>query len=410
MKRIVAALLSVVLLFAASTTVMASTNIDGKKKELNEVNQEKKETEENIKEIQQQQQDVMVQLKSIDKQIIEKENELNKLEQDLTATQEELEKSRQELEQAIKEAENQEKLMAERVRTIYMSGVTSYLELLLESRSINELLDRIVVVKRLVTFDVQVLEQLEECRERVDKKCTELEEQERIIAEKKQAVAAQKKQIENKKKEKDALLQQLKKQEQEYEEQLDELEKTSKEIEKMIQQLLREQELKRQKEEQRKKEQQSRGDGGQGSQSGSKNEYTGGVLAWPVPGFYRITSYFGYRIHPVYGTKKPHTGIDIGSNGSQGIYGQNFVAGADGTVIFAGWYGGYGNCVIIEHGGGITTLYAHGSKILVSAGQKVKRGQAVLKVGSTGVSTGPHAHFEVRKNGTPVDPLPYLGR
>ncbi len=423
MKQVVAALLTVVLLFAATTTVTASPDIDGKKQELNEINEEKKETEENIKEVQRQQQDVMVQLESIDKQIVQKEKELDELEQELKTTQQELEKAREELEQAIKDAEKQEKMMAERVRAIYMSGVSSYLELLLEARSINEFLDRIVMVKRLITFDAQVLEQLEECRMRIDQKCTELEEKEQVITEKRQAVAAQKKQIEDKKKEKDALLQQLKKQEQEYEEQLDELEKTSKELETMIQQLLRELELKRQREEQlrkqreeeqRRKEQQSRGDEGNGNQSGSGSgsgsEYTGGVLAWPVPGFYRITSYFGYRIHPVYGTKKLHTGIDIGSNGSQGIYGQNFVAGADGTVIFAGWFGGYGNCVIIEHGGGITTLYAHGSAILVSAGQQVKRGQAVLKVGSTGVSTGPHAHFEVRKDGVPVDPLPYLGR
>lgn len=421
MKRAVAVLLAVMLLFAATTNVMAYSDIDDKKQELNEVNREKKETEENIKQVQQQQQNVMVQLESIDRQIVEKEKELEKLEQDLKATQEELEKARQELEQAIKDAQKQEKLMAERVRTIYMNGVSSYLELLLEARSINQFLDRLIMVKRLLAFDLQVLEKLEACRERIDQKCTELEEKEQIIAEKKQAVAAQKKQIENKREEKNALLQQLKKQEQEYEQQLEELDKTSQELEKLIQQLLRELELRRQREEQlrkqweqQQKEQQSRGDGGKGNQSGSDSgsgsKYTGGTLAWPVPGFYRITSYFGYRIHPVYGTRKLHSGIDIGSNNDESIYGKNFVAAADGTVIFAGWYGGYGNCVIIEHGGGMTTLYAHGSAILVSTGQQVKRGQAVLKVGSTGVSTGPHAHFEVRKDGVPVDPLPYLGR
>lgn len=137
-------------------------------------------------------------------------------------------------------------------------------------------------------------------------------------------------------------------------------------------------------------------------------------MIWPVPGFTRITSYFGTRKHPITGQIKTHTGIDIGSNwaNNQSIYGANFVAAKDGTVIKASPYpsltSGYGNCVIIDHGNGITTLYGHGSAILVSVGQQVKQGQPVLRVGSTGASTGAHAHFEVRKNGSPVDPLGYV--
>ena len=136
-------------------------------------------------------------------------------------------------------------------------------------------------------------------------------------------------------------------------------------------------------------------------------------MQWPVPGFYRVSSPFGYRIHPVFNTRSFHAGIDIGSNfnpqgGREGIYGRNFVAALDGTVIFVGPFDGYGNTVIIDHGGEITTLYAHGSVILVNEGQRVVAGTPVMTVGSTGVSTGPHAHFEVRVNGRPVDPIPYL--
>ena len=131
--------------------------------------------------------------------------------------------------------------------------------------------------------------------------------------------------------------------------------------------------------------------------------YTGGQLAWPIPGYNNITSNYGMRIHPIYHVPKLHTGIDVGAP-----KGASFVAAEDGVVILAKYNGGYGNCVIINHGNGITTLYGHGTSILVSNGQTVKRGQPVLTVGSTGTSTGNHAHFEVRKNGSPVDPLPYL--
>ena len=132
-------------------------------------------------------------------------------------------------------------------------------------------------------------------------------------------------------------------------------------------------------------------------------EYVGGVMAWPVPGYTRITSQFGMRTHPITGVYKLHTGVDIGApRGSQ------FIAANDGIVTYAGYNAAYGNMVIIDHGGGITTLYAHGDKILVNLGDSLYQGNPVLEVGSTGYSTGPHAHFEVRINGQYVEPLDYI--
>jgi murein DD-endopeptidase MepM/ murein hydrolase activator NlpD len=126
-----------------------------------------------------------------------------------------------------------------------------------------------------------------------------------------------------------------------------------------------------------------------------------GVLAWPVKG--EVTSGFGYRIHPIFGVRKMHTGIDIDAD-----TGASIRAASAGTVVSAGWRGGYGKCVIIQHSGGLATLYAHQSAIMVSVGETVKRGEIIGEVGSTGYSTGPHLHFEVRVNGSPVDPLGYL--
>ncbi|HET9342517.1 MAG TPA: peptidoglycan DD-metalloendopeptidase family protein [Candidatus Eremiobacteraceae bacterium] len=124
-------------------------------------------------------------------------------------------------------------------------------------------------------------------------------------------------------------------------------------------------------------------------------------FAWPVRG--PITSPFGMRVDPVTGQYQLHSGIDIGAD-----YGVPITASADGNVIYAGWYGGYGNAIIIDHGGGWSTLYAHCSAMYVSANQPVRQGQVIGAIGATGWATGPHLHFEIRRNGVPLDPLSKL--
>jgi murein DD-endopeptidase MepM/ murein hydrolase activator NlpD len=123
-----------------------------------------------------------------------------------------------------------------------------------------------------------------------------------------------------------------------------------------------------------------------------------GIFSWPVNG--SISSPYGWRIHPIYGTYKFHTGIDLAAS-----YGEIISATSDGIVIYTGWYDGYGNTVIIDHGSGYSSLYAHCSSILVRNGQTVYKGEAIARVGSTGNSTGPHLHFEIRQNGSPINPM-----
>jgi murein DD-endopeptidase MepM/ murein hydrolase activator NlpD len=138
-----------------------------------------------------------------------------------------------------------------------------------------------------------------------------------------------------------------------------------------------------------------------GSSGGGSVVQGTGQMIWPVNG--RLSSRFGYRIHPISKVRKLHTGIDIAAGS-----GTSIKAADAGTVVFAGWRGGYGKTIIVSHGSGLATLYAHQSALLVGSGARVGKGQVIGKVGSTGYSTGPHLHFEVRKNGSPVDPLSYL--
>ncbi len=127
----------------------------------------------------------------------------------------------------------------------------------------------------------------------------------------------------------------------------------------------------------------------------------GGQLLWPAIG--PITSPFGWRIHPIFGTREFHPGVDIGAP-----YGSTVIAADAGVIEFAGVMTGYGNVVVIDHGGGLATLYGHLSAYAVAVGQNVGRGAPIANVGCTGYCTGPHLHFEVRINGVPVDPMPYL--
>ncbi|MGI6140800.1 MAG: murein hydrolase activator EnvC family protein [Caldicoprobacterales bacterium] len=412
-----------------STSVFA-TSINDAKKDLNSLTGNIKEAKQELNQVKDEQNIVRDQLNQIEKDLHNKEqeleavetklaqtqyeletvtSELKEAEEELAKTQEKLKSLEESLQQAIEQCKKQEQLNAARLRSMYMNSNASYLELLLESKSLNDLLNRVDMIMQMVAYDQQVFDSMQLYRDEVEQRKLDCEEQEQKIQEhkksieetkaaleqKKQQIQAtqeeisrQKQEIQKAQNEKESLMSKLSEEEARIQKELDQMEKDSKALEKKIRELTK------------KAQEANKGSsrGGSGNSSG---------MMWPVPGFTHISSGYGMRFHPILKRDKMHNGIDISGHG-RNIRNKPAVAAADGVVILAQYYGSYGNCVIIDHGGGITTLYAHGESIPVSVGQSVKKGDTVLRIGSTGRSTGPHLHFEVRKNGKTVNPLNYV--
>ena len=296
------------------------------------------------------------------------ETKLNYCESRLKTTRERLQATRQKL-------ARQNALLSRRLADIYTGEQITYLNILLDSADFWTLVSRVYYLEQVVAADVKLIEDIRNTKR-------ELEHQEALVLERKREISrlhrelkyqqmqhyelVEEQQSELKKILKDARL---------YEQALAELERESKSIEALIRSMQR-------------------------TASGAKRYarmFIGG-LSWPLSG--QISSGFGYRIHPILRRMKFHTGIDITAPSGTPIR-----SAADGEVIVAGWRRGYGNTVVIDHGGGVSTLYGHCAIIECGVGQQVKRGQVIATVGSTGFSTGPHLHFERRENGQPVNPF-----
>ena len=283
-----------------------------------------------------------------------------------------------------------------RVRAIYMHGQLNYLEVILGANSFSDFANRVELLKRVIRSDYNLILEIQKQKAAIEAKKAQLEEDKRQL----DALAAEaektRQEIAKKKAEQQKVLDAAKNNKAAAAQMEQDLNAQLASVRNLIQQRLAAAEAARQAAQQQAA---SDDEGGGGSDD---NYVQGtGAMGWPCSG--PITSPFGYRTHPIFGTTIFHAGIDIGVD-----YGTPIHAADSGVVVYSGWISGYGNAVIIDHGGGISTLYGHNQSLAVSEGQSVSKGSVIAYAGSTGNSTGPHCHFEVDVNGSPVNPMGYL--
>ena len=362
-------------LIMVSTTATFGNEIDQINRQLEQLQQQRSGLTTELRENESQRRDVSTELTKIGNAIADTQNEISSLKSQIQETEQGIVYAQEELDLAVRTIQGKNDLLAARLDAMYRNGNVAYAEVLMNSRDFSELMSNLDMVQKIVQHDVELLQFLNEQREIVETRKNELENQRVLLGQLEQAVRNQQQVLLVSRGEQERLRTELEQDKEALARQLDQLEKEAREWEQILLKL------------------QSEGD------------YIGGVMRWPVPGYTRVSSPYGNRMHPILRTNRFHSGIDIPAP-----TGTNIIAAAAGKVAFAGTQGGYGRTVILDHGGGIMTLYAHNSQLLVSKGNQVAQGSVIAKAGSTGMSTGPHLHFEVRENGKYVNPNPWLGR
>lgn len=356
-----------------NTTNTAATDLQTQR---NEIQNQMNEANEQLEGVQNDISENLQQVQKLDEKISNSQQELDELNKKI----EDLENSSEEVEKKLKTAEEnydkQKKLLDSYLVAVQESSDTQYLDVLLSSKSISEFLSNYFLITELANSQVELLEDMQNKKTEIQQSKEKLDKNKEDLAVIKANQTKTATVLANTKTVRENFISKLSDQEKDIQSKIDEYYAQFNAINSEILQL---------------------------AQGGIATQYIGGELAWPVPGYTVISSNYGMRTHPITGVYKLHTGVDI-----RAPLGATFIAANDGIVTKASYNGAYGNMVIIDHGGGVSTLYAHGSEILVQVGQTVKRGEPVLKVGSTGYSTGPHAHFEVRLNGVVTNPMPYI--
>ena len=371
--RFLSAALVLVFAVLAVAPVLAD-ELEEKQQQLNSVQQQIEAQQRKAELARRKEQSIAEQLRAIQRELDTAEDVYETVNDQLENTEQHIKANVELSNRLTKKLEVQTKTLHRRIRDIYKNGQVNYLDVLLGAKDFNDFVGRMDILKKILAYDNALIQGTKADRETLRKAKEQLEADRAKIVELRKLAAAKREQVAERRQERRGVLNAATYERETAERAYRELIETSRQIEQMIKRI----------------------------QSGEKNiGGSTGTMTWPAEG--EITSPFGWRVHPIFGTQRLHTGIDIGAD-----YGDAIRAADGGVVIHADWMGGYGNAVIIDHGNGISTLYAHNSQLLVDEGQTVAKGQTVARCGSTGYSTGPHLHFEVRQNGSPVNPLNYL--
>ena len=356
--------------------IVVAENLEDLQNKKSDLQNQINESNEQIQEIKIELTENLEQLNNISEKIYNYESEISSLETELNTIETEIQKTSDKLNIVETSYNLQKEAFQTRMVAIYEAGDVVYLDVLLNSNSFSDFISNYYLIGEIAKYDNNLLENIEEQKKQIESAKSLLEEKKKnlnVLKKNKEKTAIA---LENSKVIRNSYISRLSEQEKETQSQIDEYQTELNNLESQIVALTT---------------------GNIGS------DYIGGEFAWPAPGYTTITSRYGMRIHPILKTARVHTGTDIAM--PTGAY---IIAANDGIVIKSMYTTGYGNMVMIDHGGGVSTLYGHGSEIIAQTGQEVKKGDIIMKAGSTGWSTGPHLHFEVRINGTAVDSLPYI--
>ena len=338
---------------------------------------------------------VSEQLRQIEEQLRQAQQQLESIQQQRVAVENDITVNEKLLAEAQKRLEGRESVFYKRVRDIYINGRLSYLDVVIGSKDFSDFANRLEILKRIIDADIKLIDEIKKERAEIAARKQALEQSRAKLVELEKAAVAKQAEIEQKKKEREVVLQKAQNDRATAMQAVEELNASSAQITALLKA--------RQAERAAARAAAEAAAAAAAQQSAPSYSWVqgSGQLGWPVSG--EITSPYGYRTHPIWGTTIYHSGIDIGVDEGTPVH-----AADGGTVVWSGWMGGYGYAVVIDHGNGMSTLYGHNSELAVSEGQDVSKGQVIAYAGSTGNSTGPHVHFEVRISGDPVDPMGYL--
>lgn len=372
-------------------------SIEQKQQEIKDAQNQKKELQTGltdvksiIKELEQTKKDLAAYVSQLDANLEEVQNKIAQIKEMITQKEAEITQTKEELDAAMAKEEAQYANMKARIKSMYERGDSFYFEAILNAASFADMINRVDYVEKVSASDRRMLQEFQATREYVEVCKAQLESEQELLEEAKRNVEAEEASLASLIAQKEADIKayesDISNREQlvrEYEAEIAAQEAEIKEMEQIAKNLQKQLE----------------------EASGTKKTYDGGMFAWPAPSYTRISDDYGERMHPTLNVKKFHNGLDLAAPGGSPI-----LAAYNGTVVAAAYSSTMGNYIMIDHGDNLYTIYMHASKLYVSQGAEVTKGQKIAAVGTTGRSTGNHLHFGVRLNGSYVSPWKYLSK
>ena len=364
--------LFLVALVAAPVLAVITEEIEVKQQELEEIEKRRRDERSSLEDRLNREAALKEEIRLLEERIQELRLEQERLSREIELVEEEIESAETELADAEENLSYQEDLLKMRLRAIQQHGVVSYVEVLFDSSNFSDFLTRLHNLSIIASNDIRLIEEIQKERDIIQAWKEELEDKKASLEAMRAQVASNEAEMAQAAMDRETLLADLQDEISQNLKAIQDLEREAQELDALIRTLI----------------------------GKASNQFSGlqGALHWPIEPPTWVSSGFGWRRDPFSGVQAWHGGIDLAPHHGAANY---ILAAADGSVIFSGWNGGYGNCIMIDHGGGTVTLYAHMSSLLVRYGEDVSRGQRIARAGTTGYSTGVHLHFEVREYNKP---------